>query len=115
MALRCPLMQVKIRLISLFRYITPHMKWEVTGATGGGMGGGRHSNKKKNGALCSPGSDASAPGGGVGNRSDINGDPIPDETLQQLTVKELNKKVQNLARDEVVALKQRRRTLKNRG
>ena len=40
---------------------------------------------------------------------------IPDDTLSMLTVKELNKRVQNLSRDEVVALKQRRRTLKNRG
>jgi len=38
---------------------------------------------------------------------------IPDNTLAQLTVKELNKK--NLGREEVIALKQRRRTLKNRG
>ena len=60
---------------------------------------------------------------GVGGRSSKLSSPssstsvvsIPDETLAQLTVKELNKKVQNLSRDEVVALKQRRRTLKNRG
>ena len=42
-------------------------------------------------------------------------DYIADETLAQLTVKELNKRVQNLSRDEIVKLKQRRRTLKNRG
>ena len=42
-------------------------------------------------------------------------DFIQDETLAHLTVKELNKRVSNLSRDEVVALKQRRRTLKNRG
>jgi len=41
---------------------------------------------------------------------------IPDHTLAQLTVKELNKRVsQNLGREDVIALKQRRRTLKNRG
>ncbi|XP_040580494.1 uncharacterized protein [Lepeophtheirus salmonis] len=40
---------------------------------------------------------------------------IPDDTLAVLSVKELNKRVQNLAREDVVALKQRRRTLKNRG
>ena len=40
---------------------------------------------------------------------------IPDETLAQLSVKELNKRVQNFPREDVVALKQRRRTLKNRG
>jgi len=42
-------------------------------------------------------------------------DMIPDETLAQLSVKELNKRVQNFPRDDIVALKQRRRTLKNRG
>lgn len=42
-------------------------------------------------------------------------DIIPDETLAHLTVKELNKRVQNFPREDVVALKQRRRTLKNRG
>ncbi len=40
---------------------------------------------------------------------------IADDNLAQMTVKELNKRVQNLSRDQVVALKQRRRTLKNRG
>ncbi len=40
---------------------------------------------------------------------------IADETLASLTVKELNKRVQNLPREKVVELKQRRRTLKNRG
>ena len=40
---------------------------------------------------------------------------IPDNTLAQLTVKELDKEVENLGREKVRALKQRRRTLKNRG
>jgi len=40
---------------------------------------------------------------------------IPDSTLAQLSVKELNKRVQNLQKEEIMALKQRRRTLKNRG
>ena len=42
---------------------------------------------------------------------------IPDNTLARLTVKELNMKMKNLSlgRDEMVTLKQRRRTLKNRG
>ena len=40
---------------------------------------------------------------------------IPDKTLAKLTVKELKKKMQNLGTEEVTALKQRRRTLKNRG
>ena len=40
---------------------------------------------------------------------------IPDTELAELTVKELNKRVQNYPREDIVALKQRRRTLKNRG
>ena len=40
---------------------------------------------------------------------------IPDEELAELTVKELNKKVQNLPRDKIRKLKEKRRTLKNRG
>ena len=40
---------------------------------------------------------------------------IPDSTLARLTVKELKKSVEYLGREEVAALKVRRRTLKNRG
>ena len=40
---------------------------------------------------------------------------IPDKTLAKLTVKQLKKLMQNLGTEEVKALKQRRRTLKNRG
>jgi len=54
--------------------------------------------------------------GSAGSASALNvADMIPDETLAKLTVKELNKRVQNFPREDVVALKQRRRTLKNRG
>ena len=62
-------------------------------------------------------------GSGIGSghkKFDISPNPemneiIADETLASLTVKELNKRVQNLPREKVVELKQRRRTLKNRG
>ena len=61
-------------------------------------------------------------GGGVGSGkvlkyspSSSSQDLIPDDTLANLSVKELNKRVQNYPREEIVALKQRRRTLKNRG
>ena len=40
---------------------------------------------------------------------------IPDKALAKLTVKQLKKLMQNLGTEEVKALKQRRRTLKNRG
>ena len=77
------------------------MKWESSSVRPPSVGG--MSTKSK---MCSPGSS-----GIGGHPSDL----IPDETLAQLSVKELNKRVQNLPRDDIVALKQRRRTLKNRG
>ena len=40
---------------------------------------------------------------------------IDDEDLMTLPVRELNRRLQGLSRDEVVRLKQKRRTLKNRG
>ena len=40
---------------------------------------------------------------------------IPDKALAKLTVKQLKKLMQNLGTEEVKALKQRRRTMKNRG
>jgi len=40
---------------------------------------------------------------------------IPDEQLITLTVRELNKRVHGYPREEVARLKQKRRTLKNRG
>ncbi|ESO89000.1 hypothetical protein LOTGIDRAFT_78291, partial [Lottia gigantea] len=43
------------------------------------------------------------------------GHRISDDELINLTVKELNRLLKGLTRDQVVKLKQRRRTLKNRG
>lgn len=42
-------------------------------------------------------------------------DYIDEEQLRNLTVTELNKRVHGCPRDEVIRLKQKRRTLKNRG
>lgn len=57
--------------------------------------------------------DEMEPRGKGAKQGDPNNFYIPDNTLASLTVKELNKR--NLGREEVIALKQRRRTLKNRG
>jgi hypothetical protein len=84
-----------------FVFQVSSMKWESSSLRPPSVGG--MSTKSK---MCSPGSS-----GIQGHPSDL----IPDETLAQLSVKELNKRVQNLPRDDIVALKQRRRTLKNRG
>ena len=54
-------------------------------------------------------------GDGSGSICGGGSDFIKDEELQDLSVKDLNKRVSNLNREEIVALKQRRRTLKNRG
>ena len=88
------------------------MKWEPNTVGVGALSAGGNCYKKPK-KLMSPGAHSTA--GGSTSGLSVASDVIPDETLAHLTVKELNKRVQNLARDEVVALKQRRRTLKNRG
>ena len=98
------------------RYMSTTTKWEpnAAGVGAGPLSSGGAYKKKHKANLLSPGSQGGGSGTSTCTLSSPN-DLIPDETLQHLTVKELNKRVQNLARDEVVALKQRRRTLKNRG
>ncbi|XP_050100685.1 homeotic protein female sterile [Anopheles aquasalis] len=58
-------------------------------------------------------------GGGGGGSGSLNGlsseDLINDELLMTLSVRELNKRLHGCPRDQVVRLKQKRRTLKNRG
>ena len=52
-----------------------------------------------------------------GNKGTISNVPIPDEELRKMTVVELNRAVKKTgySRETVIAIKQRRRTLKNRG
>ena len=51
------------------------------------------------------------------SKSDTKEDPIPvsDEVLLSLSVRDLNKQLHGLPRDQVAKVKQKRRTLKNRG
>ena len=52
-----------------------------------------------------------------GNKGSISNVPIPDEQLRTMTVVELNRAVKeaDYNRETTLAIKQRRRTLKNRG
>lgn len=54
-------------------------------------------------------------GGGAGGMLRSADELISDELLMSLTVRELNKRLHGYPREEVVRLKQKRRTLKNRG
>ena len=86
------------------------------GVVGGGLGGvgvRPSSAMSSQSKLCSPNSGIG--GGDTGSLIGAQSEYIKDEELQQLSVKDLNKRVSNLPREDIVALKQRRRTLKNRG
>ncbi len=47
--------------------------------------------------------------------SDSSADPVTDRCLLNLSVKDLNRKLQGLPKSEIIKMKQKRRTLKNRG
>lgn len=72
-----------------------------------------HNGNLRNESSSSSSSNASSYSGPICSR---NGDElIGDELLMTLTVRELNKRLHGCPREEVVRLKQKRRTLKNRG
>lgn len=70
-------------------------------------------------SVCSTGSSNISPRqSGPGSNMSYSGghdDLINDDMLMSLSVRELNKRLHGCPRDEIVRLKQKRRTLKNRG
>lgn len=69
-------------------------------------------------SACSTRSSTNSPRGPYHSCNSISSggsDKIGDELLTSLTVRELNKRLNGCPREEVVRLKQKRRTLKNRG
>lgn len=69
-------------------------------------------------SACSTRSSTASPRGpyhSCNSISSASSDKIGDELLTSLTVRELNKRLHGCPREEVVRLKQKRRTLKNRG
>lgn len=75
--------------------------------------GSMHHNGNRGESTSSSSSNASSYSGPIcGRNAD---DMINDDLLMTLTVRELNKRLHGCPREEVVRLKQKRRTLKNRG
>lgn len=77
-----------------------------------------HSQSNRPLSVSSTRSSTNSPRGAYNSCNSISSgssDKIGDELLTSLTVRELNKRLHGCPREEVVRLKQKRRTLKNRG